>query len=209
MSEADIEFLRGIGERRRYPQNSVILRVGCHTHEMYFVERGLISQILLGANGIEKTLCILGQGCFLADEPFFHSQPILYNAVAVADTEVLAIRKESTQDLLRRPSLVHALLVSISLKSRVLATEVEDLAVRSAESRVCRMLYCLLASDGYGRQRERLALTHQELASLEGLHRVTVTKTIATLRKKTLIDVRPDGSIVIRDERAVYDLAFC
>lgn len=209
MTDGDIEFLRGIGERRQYPKNACILCVGSHTQEMYFVVRGLISQVLLGANGIEKTVCILSHGCFLADEPFFHSQPILYNAVAVTDAEVLAIRKKYTEDLLRRPSLVHALLMSISLKSRILATQVEDLATRSAESRVCRLLYCLLANDDYKGSSERLALTHQELASLAGLHRVTVTKTITMLRKQGLVDVQRDGSIVVHDERAVHDRAFC
>lgn len=113
----------------------------------------------LDLHGVEKPVLYIGPGCFYGEEGIFHSQPVIYNAVAIKDMEVLAIERQSSWDVISRPSLALVLIKSVSLKSRILAHQVKDFAFRNTVEKVCRLLYCLLTDPESNFYNNRMKLT--------------------------------------------------
>lgn len=199
LSDEDIALLQKIGIKRIFAKGSVVLPMGSRGEYMYFVQKGIVRYSLLSSDGTEKPVTYVNPGCFLGEEPFFHNQPTLYNAVAIEDVEALAISRKNLTDIISRPGLAHILLNSLSFKSRILATQIEDLAFRNTLEKVCRILYCVLAENPDEKKHLTIGFTQQELASIVGAHRVSITNAISKLKKEGILKTNKDGSIVVCD----------
>ncbi len=208
LSPEDLAFIEGIGKARHYKKGSLVLRIGNCVKEFFLVRKGIARITMLGRNGVEKPVLYVGPGCFFGEEGFFHGQPVIYNALAIKDMEVLAIDKHNSRDVISRPGLALVLIRSISLKSRILAHQVEDFAFRNTVEKVCRLLYCLLTDPESSFSNSQMKLTHQELADIAGVHRVTITNTISHLRRDRIIRILSDGEIVIEDRERLRMIGF-
>jgi len=87
------------------------------------------------------------------------------------------------------------------IKQRVVAVRVERLASQAPEGRVAELLRRL--ADLYGEEgpngtKIRIRLTHEQIASMTGTSRVTVTRTLKRWRKEEIIAM-DGGSITLRD----------
>lgn len=208
LSPDDLAFIKKIGKVRHYKKGSLTLSMGSSVKEFFLVRKGVARITLLGRNGVEKPVLYIGPGCFFGEEGIFHSQPVIYNAVAIKDMEVLAIERQSSWDVISRPSLAQVLIKSVSLKSRILAHQVEDFAFRNTVEKVCRLLYCLLTDPESNFYNNRMKLTHKELADMAGVHRVTITNTISHLRGDGIIRILSSGEIVVEDRDRLRILGF-
>lgn len=199
LSDDDQSFIEGIGEAKNYKKGTSIFEFGNIVNNFYFLKKGMVRYALLSLDGAEKPVCYVSPGCFFGEEQFFHSQPIICNIDAIEDVEAISIDKRYTWSIISRPTLTYTLLKSISLKTRLLATQVEDLAFRNTIEKVCRLLYCVLHKLSRSADNSSIKLTHQELAALAGVHRVTVTNTLSQLKREGVIRIRDDGTIVVND----------
>ncbi|WP_072913081.1 Crp/Fnr family transcriptional regulator [Desulforamulus aeronauticus] len=196
----DIALINRLGDKKHYPKGSVIIDIGSRGDYMYFVLKGTVRISLLSADGVEKPVSYVTQGCFLGEESFFHGQPTIYNALAVEAVEALSLDRKYLKEIISRPGLAHILLNSVSFKSRVLAHQIEDLAFRSTIEKVSRILYCILAETPEGKEKHHtIHISQQELAALAGAHRVSITNAISQLKKDEVIKTAKDGSIVVID----------
>lgn len=209
LSEEDIVLLNRIGEKKRFPKGATITSMGNRGEHMYFVLKGTIRTSLLSADGVEKPVVYVTDGCFFGEEPFFHRQPTIYNAQAMEDVEVLEIDRKYLAEILGRPGLVLILLNSLSVKSRILATQIEDLAFRNTVEKVSRILYVIHAENNEGKAtKENFIITQQELAAIAGAHRVSITNAITQLKKDGVIQTAKDGSIKVLDWEKLREKGF-
>nr|WP_315989004.1 Crp/Fnr family transcriptional regulator [Desulforamulus aquiferis] len=140
---------------------------------MFFLHHGTVRYTLLSPEGVEKPVIYVTPGGFVGEEAFFHKQPTSYNAIAMEFVEATIINYRRYWDVVSRPGIAHIILKSMSIKSRILATQIEDLAFRSTVEKVARLLYCLLAEGAADikAKTENIGVTHNELASLACAHR--------------------------------------
>lgn len=199
ISPDDLDFIKGIGQVRRYKKSALLLGIGNLVQELFLIKKGVVRISMLGRNGVEKPVLYVASGCFWGEEGFFHGQPVIYNAKAIKEVEVLAVEKKYASDIISRPGLAHLLIKSISLKSRILAHQVEDFAFRNTVEKLCRLLFCLLTDPASSFYNNKNKLTHQELAAIAGVHRVTVTNAIAQLKREGIIHILHDGEKEIED----------
>ena len=111
-------------ERRKFRTGDVIFREGDDAHgEAYVVHAGAV-EIRRSFDGAERVLNRLGEGELLGDLALFRKGPRSASAVATSDTELLIIKDERLEWLIRnRPQLTVELLKRLS--KLVVATDKE------------------------------------------------------------------------------------
>lgn len=191
------------GIRCHYEPGSTIVQVNEYVDRIIYVAEGLIRSIVFSSDGTEKTVYYTDR--FVALECFFHSQPCGYSAIAYNDVVAYEITRSDAEMLLDNRAICMMFLKVLSSKCRVLGWQVNNLTLASPLGKVCRMLCCYFTSEESGRI---INLTHQEIASITGLHRVTVTKTINLIKDMNIIYVDKHGHISIRDWNKLKEIGF-
>ncbi|AQS58137.1 Crp/Fnr family transcriptional regulator [Desulforamulus ferrireducens] len=200
LHDDDMALLKQLGDEKQYAKGATIIDMGSKGEHMYFMLKGTARLSLLSAEGVEKPVAYVTQGCFLGEESYFHGQPTIYSAVAWEAVKAISLDRKHLKEIISRPGLAHILLNSVSYKSRVLAHQIEDLAFRSTIEKVSRILYCILAETPQGKEKHAsIPISQQELAGIAGAHRVSITNAISQLKKDGVIKTAKDGSIIVID----------
>jgi len=93
-------------------------------------------------------------------------------------------------------------LKQMSLGSRVMAYQLEDATFRTTKQTICRILYCLSDVE---HTNYKPHFTHQEIADLAGVHRVTVTNTLAALKNEGIVKFQSRGQIEVSNRNKLYE----
>ena len=192
LSAEDVTFLKSLGKMKKFAKDSVFVYSGETIDQLVYLEAGLVRMVAVGEDGSEKTYSYFTPGCFIGEAAFFHRQPVLFDLRFLERSTIYLVDGQHLAQILQRPSIVRYLLVSIALVSRTLAMQIGDAAFRTTEEKVCRTLFCL---SGEEYTRYKPFFTHQEIADLAGVHRVTVTNTLAELKKEGIVSIPLRGHI--------------
>ena len=133
----------------------------------------------------------------------FDGLPRFSTAVAVEMTEALEFDTARLETLMREdPEFALALLRLTSLKQRILALRLEHLVSNDPEERILELLSRLSKMFAVDHERGRKILTHlthEQIASMTGTSRVTVTRTLGRLRDKGMLSVEDGYTILAKD----------
>lgn len=199
----DWAFLAEHSERLCYKKGDYIFEYGVYIHNIFYINQGTVKYCGTNSEGESKTYFYTNR--FLALECFFHGQPTHTNAIAIEDVEIFALDPAFSNEALARESIRNLAFKALSGKCRILGWQVEDLSLSKPLSKVCRLLCCYVSED---KPHYKITLTHQELASLTGLHRVTITSNISQLRKSQIIQTDINGHITVLDWARLKALGF-
>ena len=203
LSPEDHAFLRDNSTILHYKPGEVIYDDGSLITKLNYINKGTVRYNLTSSAGEVKIVFFTDR--FLALECFLHGQPAQTNAMAIDAVEIYALPAELADDAFARKSIRDLALKALSIKCRILGWQVDDLSLSKPLGKVCRLLCCYMTSD---EGHYRIHLTHQELADLTGLHRVTVTNNMSQLRKMKVIDIDQEGEIVVLDWEKLKELGF-
>jgi len=93
-------------ERRKFATNDVIVREGDEAHGEAFVVHSGTIEVRRTFNGVERTLAKLGEGELIGEWSLFRNAPRSADMVATSPTELLVIKQERLDWLIRnRPQL--------------------------------------------------------------------------------------------------------
>ncbi len=205
LEQEDLALLKSLGAAKKFAQNAVLAYSGERIEQLLFLPKGLARFVGTCKDGTERTFGYYTAGCFLAEPAFFHRQPVLYDIRFLENSEVLFIERHHLPRILERPNMMLFLMTSTALMSRILAMQIENAAFRTTTEKVCRTLLCL---SGKEHTQYKSRFTHQEIADLAGVHRVTVTNTLAMLKNAGVISSQPRGSITVIDIEKLRCLGF-
>jgi len=187
-----------------------LMRIGDNILGTYFVKKGMIRSNLLGCDGMVKTVSITCDGALFGEQFIFHTQPALYEALAMEDCELYFYSREQMLQMMRQDFAVSLFVAkTLSLRSRMMATQLQDLCLRSVQQSLARILYsisCYEEQNGKRLGSVVISLSHEELANILGAHRVTVSKNLGQLKKMGVIDYQYER-IIIRDREKLKDMA--
>ena len=191
------------GQRRRFRRHQILYEQGTTSTRFYLVLSGLIQVSMVRVDGVEVVLEYMGPGTLCGEGAAFDRQPRFSSASAVEDSEVIEFDTLQIDNVFRqRPEFAAALLRVTSLKQRVLAVRLEHMASRRPEVRIMDLLQRLqemFAVDYGGGRLLATHITHEQIASMTGTSRVTVTRAMRWLRDKGQIDII-DGHILVKAE---------
>lgn len=196
-----IDNLIDKGVIKYYSKNSMI---SSPTSEyIAIVVDGKIKQTLISRKGASKLLYILQRGEVIGEVDYFGGGDINITSIAMTDTCISIINKENLERTLENnPLIFRYLLYSSSRKFRIIMLQLESLAFSDSLSALAKQIIRLYAQEGKKINDKKivdLSLTHQDIAELMGVSRVTVTRGLNTLKDEGIIDIE-NKRIVINDE---------
>jgi CRP-like cAMP-binding protein len=191
LEAAELEQLGQLCRNRAVTKGNVIFYEDDPGTSCYIILSGKVKIVVNADDGREHILGVLQDGDFFGEMSLIDGQPRSASAIAVEDVQMVTIQRDQFLELLRsNPDLTLKLLVTLSARLRAADRNMESLAFLSAPGRVARLLLQLGMEHGE-RTPEGLTFTHnmtrQELDSLAGTSRETLTRVLMDYHDRVII----------------------
>lgn len=181
-----------LGTRKKFQKGEFLYHQEEVSSLFFFVLKGRVQVSILGEDGSEFVLEVMGRWALCREAAAFDNLPSFSSAVAVDDVETIvfdAAQMEAT--FTEHPDLAIALLRISSLKQRVLGGRLQYLASPKPEKRIFELLNRL--AELYGTEENGIitigiSLTHEQISAMTGASRVTVTRTLGRLKKEGIVN---------------------
>lgn len=188
MREGDILAFAELVRERSFPKGSVIVFEDDPGDALYLVARGQVKVVLIGEDGREVILSVLGEGNFFGEMSLIDEKPRSATVIAMVDSIVLVLRREDFQARLRTsPEIAIALLRELSRRLRRADEKIGSLVLLDVNGRLADLLLRLAEEEGGDRITKKL--THNVLAQMIGSSRETVSRTMRDFVERELVDV--------------------
>src|SRR5919112_1917084 len=185
---AELQRLAALTRERHYTKGSVILFENDPGDALFIVRQGRVKVVLVGEDGREVILGVLGPGEYFGELSLIDEQPRSAHVIAMEDSVLLALRSD---DFRRRveatPAMAWAMLLELSRRLRRADNKIGALALLDVPGRIARLLLDAAAEAGS----DRLAkpLTHQTIAQMIGASRETVSRAMVEFQESGWIAV--------------------
>lgn len=187
----ELKTLLTISRMRHYQSGQIIYMQGEKSRHFYFVGQGRVKVSIFRENGSEKILAIQENNTFFGESAAFDRYPYFATATALEESDIYTINIDDAEALLKNhPEVSLLVITAIIRKLRLLGLQVEDLSFLDAQKRVAHILLKLMQEVGEETGAGILIkkrITHEDLANITGLSRVTVTNVLNHLDTLKLI----------------------
>ena len=209
LTDQDIASLAHLALRKRYPKDTVVFFENEEGDFFFMILEGRIKVTILGDDGREVILSILGPGDFFGEMALLDNEPRSATAIAVEESELLSLHRGDFQSVLNdNRSITNALIKVLSARLRRANHQISTLALLDVYGRVARVIVDMAREEGKRLRDGRIAFrraTHQEIANRIGTTRETVTRMLKDLERQGLIHVEGKEIIVQPDFEKVFD----
>ena len=180
LPEAELRAFAPLLRERRFTKGAMILQQGDPGDALFVIASGQVKVLLIGEDGREVILSVLGPGAFFGEMSLLDDEPRSAHVVAMDDATLLQLRREDFQARLRAsPDVGIAVLRELSRRLRRADGTIGSLALRDVNGRIAHLLLELAAEEGGDRITRRL--THATIAQMVGASRETVSRTLRVL----------------------------
>lgn len=184
------------GTRRTLAPSAILIGPDRPASAFAYVVTGLIQSTLLRSTGEHVIVERIGPGSICGEGPCLHEEKLLVEMTALSPSEVVLFDRALMLSLFREDAeFALALARVVSLKYHRLLTRFGAFSDRRPAERLMELFTRLaqFQSERHaGGQMIRTRLTHEEIAGMTGLSRVTVTRTLARLRRAGRLDLIGD-----------------
>ena len=209
LSDEDIASLAHLALRKRYPKDTVVFFENEEGDFFFTITEGRIKVTILGDDGREVILSVLGPGDFFGEMALLDNEPRSATAIAVEESELLSLHRTDFQSVLNEnKSITSALIRVLSARLRRANHQISTLALLDVYGRVARVIVDMAREEGKRLRDGRIAFrraTHQEIANRIGTTRETVTRMLKDLERQGLIHVEGKEIVVQPDFEKVFD----
>jgi len=171
----ELQRFAEVTREKDYPKGSVILFEDDPGDSLYIVREGRVKVVLVGEDGREVILGVLGVGEHFGELSLIDDQPRSAHVIAMEDSKLLVLRRD---DFRRRveatPAVAWALLSELSRRLRRADGKIGGLVLLDVPGRIARLLLDF-ADEGGGGTIDK-PLTHQTIAQMIGASRETVSR---------------------------------
>ncbi len=199
--ERALDIAAAAVQRRTYEPTTVVFQEGDQGEALYILNEGLVKLSKIDLGGHEKTLAILQPPEFFGEMALLGKANRSATAVTLGEVKAYLLFVDDFHKLIHRyPSISLNVTTTLAQRLRGMDDEAQILSYKDAQGRVSYVLLRLyrggvieLNADG----RALVRLTHQELASLAGTSRETVTRALKALEGESVIETRPKEIIIV------------
>ncbi len=201
----DLAGFAQLTRERTYPKGSVIVFEDDPGDALYLVASGQVKVVLIGEDGREVILSVMGSGSFFGEMALLDDRPRSAHVIAMEDSRLLLLRRDDFQNQLRQsPAVAVALLAELSRRLREADEKIGNLVLLDVNGRVAALLLRLAEEEGGEKITKRL--THHTIAQMIGSSRETVSRTMRALVDRNVISASRK-EIVLHDRRALMEAA--
>lgn len=201
MTDAEMHRLAERTTMRTYARGKVIAKPDDPPDTIYLIKEGRVKLCRYSSTGRVQILALLERGDIFGERALVGAHTAMH-CEAFEDTLVCVLRRQDFEDLLQsKPELALRVMKVLAERLRQAEEVIENLAFHDAPGRLSALLVRL--AEAYGEphadgRRLMLRFTHQDLASMIGATRETVTNVLIRFRDEGLIAVE-ERHIVVRD----------
>jgi CRP-like cAMP-binding protein len=209
LREEHVQSLARLTLRRRYPKDTVVFFENEEGDFFFMILEGRIKVTILGDDGREVILSVLGPGDFFGDMALLDNEPRSASAIAVEDSELISLHRSDFDALMAsNPSITLALVRTLTARLRRANHQISTLALLDVAGRVARVILDLAREEGRRLRDGRISFrrpTHQEIAHRIGTTRETVTRMLKELERQGFIHVDGKDVVVEPDFEKIFD----
>ena len=93
LSPVDVQRVADAAREKSYPRHSVILFEDDPGDALYVVAKGQVKVVLIGDDGREVILSVLGEGEFFGEMALLDDEPRSAHVIAMEDSDLLVLRR--------------------------------------------------------------------------------------------------------------------
>ncbi len=208
IGDAEMQRLAERTTMREFSRGKVILHPNEPQEMVYLIKEGRVKVSRYSPDGREQILTLLESGDVFGEFALVEAAEPAH-VEAFEDTLICALSRGDFLALVRRqPEVMLHVVKVLAERLRVAEEEIEDLVFRDVSGRLASLL--LRLAEAYGQKddgglRLTLRLTHQDIASMIGATRETVTSTLSRFRDAGLIATE-HRSIMIKNPEGLRQL---
>ena len=184
----ELQQFAAITREKTYPKSSVILFEDDPGDSLFVIRSGRVKVVLVGEDGREVILGVLGVGDHFGELSLIDDQPRSAHVIAMEDSSLLVLRRD---DFRRRvessPTVAWTLLSELSRRLRRADGKIGGLVLLDVPGRIARLL--LDMSEEGGSETIEKPLTHQTIAQMIGASRETVSRAMREFQDQGWIGV--------------------
>ena len=192
LNDDAITSLGRLAARRKYPKDTVVFFENEEGDSLFMILDGRIKVTILGDDGREIILTMLGEGDLFGEMALLDNEPRSATAIAVEESELLLLHRNDFQTtLMDNPAISAALIKVLSARLRRANHQISTLAL-DVYGRVARVILDMAREEGRRLKDGRIAFrraTHQEIANRIGTTRETVTRMLKDLERQGLVKI--------------------
>jgi CRP-like cAMP-binding protein len=203
LTSSDLTRLRELGTLQSAEQGELVLAAGSRvTHVLVVVQGELDLMSRLGTG--RATMAVIRRGGVLGDIPLLLNEPMPFDAVATQPTDLIALSRQPWMEVVTsRPALCLKWMSSIA---RRLDNDRRRLVMVQSRPLIAQVAYLLLElADRDDGDLPRVRLSQATMAELLGARRQSVTRVLAELRERGLIQTGYATTDIV-DEQRLTDL---
>ena len=175
LNRPELDAFAELTRERSYPRGSVILFENDPGDSLFVVRSGRVKVVLIGEDGREVILGVLGVGQHFGELSLIDEQPRSAHVIAMEDASLIVLRREDFRKRVESsPTVAWSLLTELSQRLRRADDKIGGLVLLDVPGRIARLLLDLSEESG-GPQIEK-SLTHQTIAQMIGASRETVSR---------------------------------
>ena len=203
LSEDEKRQVLLLARRRRFQRGEVVVHRDDPADTMHLIQSGSLAVRVLTPLGDVATLAIVGPGGVVGEMGLIRPAGMRSATIqALAASETYSLNRETFDRLRRDHPAVDALLVEILADRVVEMTErLMDALYTPAPRRVASFIETLAGRYGDGSGTATIPLTQDDLASLAGTSRLTVSRVLRDMRSRGQVEVGR-GRLTVRAPEA-------
>ncbi|WP_280809475.1 Crp/Fnr family transcriptional regulator [Variovorax boronicumulans] len=204
-----------LGSVVKLATGDVLARQGERHSYFYLLRSGFVHSTIQRSNGAEFLLEIFGPGAIFGEGPAFADRP-RPTTTRVAEPAILSryLPADITRKFATMPELAASLIQLLGFKNQMIVEKLAGVASAAPRERVVDLLLRmarLQSSGDFSATQEpgnfQVDLTHEKIAAMTALSRVTVTRTLNQLSRDGVIETRP-RQVIIHDASALRRLQY-
>jgi CRP-like cAMP-binding protein len=188
LDRIELQRFAELTREKFYPRGSVILFENDPGDSLFVVRQGRVKVVLIGEDGREVILGVLGVGEHFGELSLIDDRPRSAHVIAMEESNLLVLRRD---DFRRRvessPAVAWSLLTEMSRRLRRADEKIGGLVLLDVPGRIARLLLDL-AHEAGGDTIEKV-LTHQTIAQMIGASRETVSRAMKDFQDAKWVSV--------------------
>ena len=205
LDRSELEKFAEVTREKSYPKGSVILFEDDPGDSLFVVREGRVKVVLIGEDGREVILGVLGVGEYFGELSLIDDRPRSAHVIAMEESNLLVLRREDFRKRVESsPSVAWSLLTELSRRLRRADDKIGGLVLLDVPGRIARLLLDLAEESGTNAIEK--TLTHQTIAQMIGASRETVSRAMKDFQDAGWITVER-RRIAIADRAALEQRA--
>jgi len=192
-----------------YKKKQLVYSEGNHPNRLFYIVKGKVKAFKTNEDGKELVTELYSPGEFLGYVALLEGTTYRDTAQAMEDSELAVIPKEDFDGLMNDNKEVIQQFIRLLAKNvSVMEDHLLGLAYNSLRKKVADALIVL--QQKYRKENETdfaISINRENLANIAGTAKESLIRTLSDFRHEKLIDIKPDGSILITNQKKLEQLS--